>query len=125
MKYHSSQRNPISFRVSYHSSSIHILFDVSLALFQQGNDLGMAVLGLSPSLFPHSLQGATLDPANLDSSGLAHSGVAVHFDSRQALDYRFLEAVRRATISSRATVLNINLVGHIKLLIYKSPLNVL
>jgi hypothetical protein len=123
MKYHSSQRNPISFRVSYHSSSIHILSGVSLALFQQGNDGRMAVLGRSFSIFPHSLQGAILDPADLDRSCLAAGGVAVHFDSGQVLHDGFLEAVCRAAVSSRATVLNINFVGHIKLLIYNSPFN--
>jgi len=121
MKYHSSQRNPIIFRVPYHSSSIHILCCVSLALLEQGNDGWMAVLSVCPSLLPNCLQGTILDPAHLDCSGLAVSWVRVHFNPWQVICDGLLEAVCRTTISSRATVLNINLVGHIKLLISTHP----
>jgi hypothetical protein len=87
---------------------------VSLALLEQGNDLCVSVLGISFTLAPDGAEFAFLAPTDLDGSGLALGGVAVNLHAGQLLHDGLLEAVGRASVSSRAAVLNINFVGHKK-----------
>ena len=72
----------------------------------------MAVLSLTPTLVPNGAEISALAPAYLYGSSLAHSRVAVDLHAGQVLQDGLLEPVSGASISSRATVLNINFVGH-------------
>lgn len=84
----------------------------SLALLQQGNHLRVGVLSITLALAPDGLGVLPLEPAYLDGSSPSCSRAAVDLHTGQVLLDRLLESVGRAAISSRATVLNINFVGH-------------
>lgn len=72
----------------------------------------MALDGIVPSLLPYGLEGAVFDQANFDGSGLARGGVHpdVHVGNF-ACDEVF-EVPGWAPVSSRSTVLDVDLLAH-------------
>ena len=105
------QRTPLSFRSSPHEKIVCSDGFESGFLLEEAKDFGVGAFSLSFSLFPDSVKGASLDPADLDGSGDTSGGVGLDVEVFSVvLGDVVLEPGSRPTVSSRSTVLDINLI---------------